>query len=407
MAFAGPGLDEASRSAGVDFLRVVAPIAMLAPAAAILGAVCQAEGKFGAMALSAVTAPGITLAITLLLWAPLELGALAIGNVVGILASVILLVVLLARGPGLPRPNLRVRGVGLRPFVAHALPLTISSGVLQINPLADRAIASFIAPGAVSALRYAEALARAPISAIGPAWSQALYPTLVRAAAGEGGMALGPATERTLKYTAALFVPLAILTAAVAPLAVQVAYGRGAFGPEDVEVTTAVVAGFAPLIFVLMLSPVLVAAHNSLRHGTILLATGTVDVILNITLDFLLGLRIGVAGIALATSISATLVIGFLAWRLAGTTSGFSPMAVLRTGLRAGLAAAPAAAVVAWICWQGLIGRDTSFLLGLAWLALMGIVGVAGYALVARVIGPPEAPQMVSVIARWRPGRRH
>jgi putative peptidoglycan lipid II flippase len=406
MAFAGPGLDESSRSAGADFLRVVAPMAALAPAAAILGAVCQAEGMFGTLALSAMTAPGVTLALTLLLWAPLQLGAVAIGNVVGIAASLVLLLAMLGRGPGIPRVNLRIRGLGLRPFFAHALPLTISSGVLQLNPLADRAIASIIAPGAVSALRYAEALARVPISAIGPAWSQALYPTLVRAAAGEDSMALGPATERTLRFTAALFVPLAMLTAAVAPLAVQVAYGRGAFGPEDVAVTTLVVAGFAPLIFVLMLSPVLVAAHNALRHGMILLVTGTLDVALNIAFDFLFGLSLGVAGIALATSLSATLIIGYLAWRLARTTSGFSPKAVLLTGVRAGLAAAPGTAVIGWLCWQGVIGPDTPTLLGLAWLAFLGLVGVVGYALVARTFGPEEAPRMVSVIAAWRPWRR-
>ena len=69
-----------------------------------------------------------------------------------------------------PLPALLPRGVGLRGMLSHSVPLSLSAGILQLNTVTDRAIASIIGPGAVSALRYGEALMRTPIAAIAPAW---------------------------------------------------------------------------------------------------------------------------------------------------------------------------------------------------------------------------------------------
>ncbi len=66
------------------------------------------------------------------------------------------------------------------------MPLTISASVLNFNLLTDRAVATLIAPGAVSALRYAEGVIRIPLAAIGPAWFAAIYPALVRASLVKG-----------------------------------------------------------------------------------------------------------------------------------------------------------------------------------------------------------------------------
>ena len=177
--------------------------------------------------------------------------------------------------------------------------------------------------GSITGGRYAEVLVRTPISAISPAWGSAMYPTLVRAARNRDD-SLAATTSRSLRFAIAAFVPIAMLTAAVAPVAVSVAYGRGAFGPEDVERTARAVAGFAPLIVVLMTSPVLAGAHNARRTGTILLAGGIINVTTNVISDLVLGAWLGVPGIALASSVSTTIVTVFFAWRLAIADRSFA-----------------------------------------------------------------------------------
>lgn len=131
-----------------------------------------------------------------------------------------------------------------------------------------------VGEGTLSLLRYGEVLVRTPITAVRGAWGSALYPALVHAAQDDLDDGIARATERSLKYVLIVFVPISALTAAVAPVAVQVAFGRGAFDLQDVMDTATVVAAFAPIIVISMAAPVLRGAHNARRRGRVLLGAG-------------------------------------------------------------------------------------------------------------------------------------
>jgi putative peptidoglycan lipid II flippase len=336
-----------------------------------------------------------TFAIMLVLWASLNLMALAVGTLVGQLVGVLILLIATARASAAPHLTLRSKGLEFGAFLRHAAPLTLSSAILQVNVVFDRAIASLLAPGGVSALRYAEVLVRTPISAISPAWGSAIYPTLVRAAR-DRDSSLASTTSRSLRFAIAVFVPIAALTAAVAPVAVAVAYGRGAFGPEDVQQTAHVVAAFAPLIVILMTSPVLAGAHNARRSGTVLLAGGIINVIFNVTLDVLFGLWIGVAGIALSSAVASTIVVTFFAWRLSRDDRAFDLRPIGRVlGLALAASVVPAV-IVAAIAWSGAI--PTNLIVELVALALFGVLGLGAFVLASRLVGLEEPMVLVRAV---------
>jgi putative peptidoglycan lipid II flippase len=393
IAVTGPGLSAASHASSVTYLCLLAPVAFVSAVGGTLRGVCQAEERFAAMAWAGLAGAVATLAVTLLLWGTLGLGAFAVANLAGPIVTAVALLGWAARSAVLPRLTLGSSGMGLRAFLGHAAPLMLSSLIMQLNVVSDRAIASLLAPGAVSALRYGEILIRTPINAIGPAWSSALYPTLVRAAHGDAKTGLADATAYTLRYALGVFVPVAVLTAAVAPVAVAVAFGRGAFSADDVARTAVVVAAFAPLIVVLMTSPVLASAHNARRNGRVLLAGGVLNVILNFVLDVVLGIGLGVAGVALSSSITSIVVVAMFAWRLARVEPAFAVRRIARTAVLATLASLPAAFVAALVSWSGLVPADT--LVGLVALAALGTVGLLGYAAMAHLLGLDEIRTLV------------
>lgn len=396
-SLAGPGLDAAAHAAAVDYLRILAPIAFLAASGAILYSVCQAEERFSEIAIASFTGTAVTLLIMLAFWEPLHLGALAIGTVIGQVVYVGVLVAATIRASVRPLLGLRPPGIDLRAFLRHAAPLTASAAILQLNIVFDRAIASLLAPGAVSALRYAEVLVRTPISTISPAWGSAMYPALVRAARDETA-GVGATTERALRYAIAAFVPLAALTAAVAPVAVAVAYGRGAFSAADIAQTARVVAGFAPLVVILMTSPVLAGAHNARRSGSILLAGGILNVILNSIFDIAFGATLGVAGIALSSSVTSTVVTVFFARRLASADPRFDVDAVARTLGLSVLAAAGPAAVIGILAWTGVV--PSGLVPMIATLIVFGVAGLAVYVGMAGALGLEEPVEMTRIIGR-------
>ncbi len=408
VAFTGPGLSAASRAEAVGFLQLLAPVAFVTAISAILFAVCQAEQRFLAMSAASFAGPATTLATMLLLWDSLGLRALAVGTLVGPIVGVTILFGSTMRASLVPLPVLRPGG-RLGPFLRHAAPLTFGAAILQINLVADRAVASLLGPGAVSVLRYADVLVRVPVGAIGPAWGSAIYPALVRSTLGGVAATLALDTQRTLRYASAVFVPVAMLTAAVAPLAVTLAYGRGAFDVEALDLTAGAVAAFAPLLLVLMISPILTGAHNARRRGRVLLMGATLNVALNVTLDVVLGISFGVIGVALASSIASTIVLVFFARRLASSESAFTLGPLGRTLGLAVLASSPVTLAAALLCWTGL--APTGILPALGTLAAIGIVGAIGYLVAAHWLGMEEPRTLVrltvAALARRRPTERN
>ena len=68
VTIAGPGLSVTAHDEAVGFLHTLAPLAFVSAIAAILYTVCQAEGRFGAIAVSTIAAPAVTLVTMLALW---------------------------------------------------------------------------------------------------------------------------------------------------------------------------------------------------------------------------------------------------------------------------------------------------------------------------------------------------
>jgi peptidoglycan biosynthesis protein MviN/MurJ (putative lipid II flippase) len=117
--------------------------------------------------------------------------------------------------------------------------------------------------------------------------------------------------------------------------------------------------------------------------------------VFNIGLDVLLGFSIGVAGIALSSSITSTIVLIYFTRRLSGSEEGFAPRALAETLGLAILASAPAAVAIGAFAWTGHLPHDTIP----AFLTLVGvtIVGVAAYLLAARSLGLAEPGILVQV----------
>lgn len=401
----GPGLSEAGREQAAEYLRFLAPLTVVAAVSGILYAVCQAEEQFPTIAWSIFAGAAVTLAVMLGLWDRLNLWAYAVGTLVGPIVSLVLLLLGAVRRGVAPRPHLVSRGLGLGAFARHAFPLTVSSAILQINAIFDRAVASVLAPGAVSALRYGDTLVRVPTGAISPAWGAAIYPALVRSTHHEGRSSLASATEQALRYVTAIFVPISALTFAVAPLAVSVAYGRGEFTSADLQWTALVVAGFAPLVFTLMMSQTLTGALNARRSGGVLLMAGVINVILNCTLDIVLGLPLGIAGVALSSSVTAVIVATFKARRLARQEVGFRLRPLARHITIALTASLPCALAFGVLSWTG--QYPDGAIAGLVTLAAYGVVGMLVYTAIASRLGLRE-PMILARLAlnRLRPGIR-
>ena len=200
VSIGGPGLDPESHRQAVGFVPVLAPMLVFSSMGGLLAAAFQIHDRMRAIALAWLAGPVASVVVTIGLWGPLGLEALALAMTIQQAVVVAVLVLMAVRMGLLPTLTLRADRAEILAFLRHAAPLTISSSVLQLNLLTDRAIATLIAPGAASALRYAEGIVRIPMNAIGPAWSAAIYPALVRASHLTETRSLGEAAAGAIRY---------------------------------------------------------------------------------------------------------------------------------------------------------------------------------------------------------------
>jgi putative peptidoglycan lipid II flippase len=390
----GPGLAEAGTADdAVRYLRTLAPLSFLMVISSIFYALCQAESLFPAIAVAQVTGPLLTFAIMVVAWDAMALDGLVAGTLIGTVVSLAIIVLATVIRRVTPILSFVSHGSGLRNLVRHAAPLSASAAILEVNLVFDRAVVSWLAAGGVSALRYGESIVRLPFAAIRPAWGQAVYPALVRARGASGPAGLAGMTDRMLRYAIVVFVPLAGLTVAVAPVAVAVAYDRGAFTEADVALTAAVVAVSAPLIVMWTVAPTLVAALNARRMGSVLMAASILNVALNLVLDVALGYLFGVVGVALATTLSTAVVVVFFGQRLGQAEPAFSMRPLGGTFVRASLATLPSVLVFGIPIWAGVIegGLVERVLL----LVVVGVAGLSSYYAIAQRLGLEELGSIV------------
>ena len=402
VATSGPGLGAPAQAHAAAYLPLLVPMGIVAALAGILTAVCQAEDRFRVIGVGLVLNPAVTIAVVLAAWPTLGIGSVPVGLLLGAVAACSWLLGSTVRGGYAPIPNLR--GTGAVPaFWRHAAPLSLSSMIGQANRFTDRAVASLTGVGAVSSLRFGQYLMEAPIAAIANAWSMAIYPTLARATRDERPEAFGEGATRALMYIIAAFTPLAVGVAALAPIAVDVVYRRGAFGADAALTTSIVVAALAPMVLVLMARTVVISAHNARARGRLLLANGVMNVTSNAILNLALGLTFGVVGVALSTTLTMSTLLLFLIHRMRRYDPGFDPRAIGMLFVRCLAASLVPAVPIAVYAWSTSLRGDTA--VSLITLAGLGLLGAVTYMVVAARFGAREVGALRRALVQ-RLGRR-
>jgi putative peptidoglycan lipid II flippase len=192
-----------------------------------------------------------------------------------------------------------------------AAPAALAGGVVQVNLLIGRQVASFF-DGAVAWLNYADRLYQLPLGVVGIAIGVVLLPDLsrrLRAGDTAGGR---DAMNRAAEISLALTIPAAVALVAIALPLVTVLFQRGAFSAEDAQKTALAVAvygiGLPSFVLQKVLQPLFFAREDTKRPFYVALASMVVN-----------------AGIAIGLSP----YIGFIAAAWGTTLAGWSSVVIL------------------------------------------------------------------------------
>jgi putative peptidoglycan lipid II flippase len=198
---------------------------------------------------------------------------------------------------------------GARKIAKLLIPRAFGSALYQINVFVDSILASFesvIGPGGQSALYYSNRLFQLPLAIFGVSLAQAILPTFSAQAVKkdlEGMKETMLVVSRSLAFVA---LPAAAGLIALSGPIVRIIFQRGKFDAYSTGITSSALFFYGFGLLSCCLIKILVNAFYALQDTRTPVKIMCVSVSLNVALSVALMYPLKIGGLALASSISAT-----------------------------------------------------------------------------------------------------
>lgn len=204
-----------------------------------------------------------------------------------------------------PRWRWKVRPETLRRLSVLSAPVMLGVLLDQVNIYVGMAVAGRLGPGAISHLSYAARLAMFLATVFSWLVAYLLYPRLAALAARRDDPGVGRTLSIGLFLIAATTVPVLIVAISLSESFVGFIFGRGAFDAADVTETAAVFSLYALGALFISTREMINRVFFSYQRTGPPLIIGAAALAVNVVAAILLGRTLGVAGVALAASLSA------------------------------------------------------------------------------------------------------
>jgi len=201
---------------------------------------------------------------------------------------------------------------GTREVAGQYGPVLLGGILASGGLLVDQSMAASLAPGSVAALVYANRFVSVVLTLLAGAVGTAVAPYFSHMVAECDWQGCRHTLKTWVGLTAAVSVPIAVGLMVGAHLLIRVAFERGAFGKQDTAVVAPVLAMYAIQIPFFVCSRVFYRFLVAMRRTDLILYCGMLNLGLDVVLNLVLMRSLGVAGIALATSLWTVSTFFFL-----------------------------------------------------------------------------------------------
>ena len=295
------------------------PLVILGGISSMCAAVLNTCERFAIPTLAPALVPLMILAGSLLWGRNAGIWAVVWASLLGGLLQTVCMASLMGRQGYAFRPMGLVRTEAAVEVARQYGPLILSSLVASGGLLVDQAMAAMLPAGSVSALAYAGRFTSVAMMILGGALSTALTPYISQMTAQQDWASCRHILRNWLGIAALVSAPIALVLIAGAPALIRLTLQHGAFHDADSQAVAPVLAMYAIQVPFFVVSRVFYRFLLALRRTDLIFYCGAINLALDVVLNLVLMRCMGVAGIALATSlwtVSTLIFLGYWTRRL-------------------------------------------------------------------------------------------
>jgi putative peptidoglycan lipid II flippase len=282
--------------------------------ASVLRAYHQGEGRFKLAAINTIMVNIIVIGFVLTS-KPDSITWLLAGTLIGLSVD-FFVQAFYARKHGLKIRKTQVSSETLKQFALLILPIVIGTLVGQVNTVIDKAMGSTLPAGSITYLNGAFKLTTFANGIFAVTLGTVMFPIMATCLAGGNVPAFKKSFFKSMNMVLLFTVPITLMMMVFSHPIIQLLFERGAFTANATNQTSLALIAYSFGLIALGGREVIVKAFFALQDTKTPMRNGILTVALNIGLNLVLIGPLAHVGLALSSSISATITTVLLMWQL-------------------------------------------------------------------------------------------
>lgn len=308
-----PGFKDETRALCIRLVRIAALNYVPIIASAVYASMLQCHEKFLGSQIREVVSHIPTIIAAVFFYRHFGIEAMAIALIVGGALRLMIELPFVDWGYRY-KPDFRFNTPEFALMLRRLPSALISAGVVQLNTLIDKAMASTLPAGTISGLNYGHKLMNVLSGLLSSSIATALYPQMIELIALDKKDELSRLIAKIINIFSLLMLPITLACVLFRTELVSVVFQRGVFDDSSTKLTAGIFALYCLGIFFIACNAVISNIFYSVGDTKTPMLISIVALVLNVALNLVLIRLWGVNGLALATSLSACVTFFVRLW---------------------------------------------------------------------------------------------
>ena len=386
-----PGFEGETRALCIKLVRISAPAYVFVIASAVYASVLQCHEKFLGSQIREVASHIPTILAAIFFYNRFGIEAMAIALIVAGVLRLLIELPFVNWGYRF-KPDLKFKTQEFALMLKRLPSALVSAGVVQLNTLVDKAMASTLPTGTVSGLNYGNKLMNVFSGLLSSAIATATYPQMIELISLDKKNELSRLVVRIVNLFSVLMLPVTVACVLFRTELVSAVFQRGAFDASSTSLTANVFALYCLGLFFVACNTVISNIFYGYGDTKTAMYISVASLGINVVLNLVLIRLWGVNGLALATSLSAIITF-FVRLAAARKYVKLGIRAMAETGFKVFTASAVACLIPRVVFW---VYPANKYLM----LIVSAAVGAGVYLVLIKLLKVNEIDDLVALLKR-------